>query len=253
VFLDRKEQWLRLRENLLRQKVIGLDTEFEGVDFAKGDSCVNLAKVDVWSVAVSTGKWHPRGYHTAKGCVLPVDALDTLKDVLENPDITKALHNSNVDVHALYNLGVDLHGVVNTLSLARWVRPGRLTYNLDDLSRDYLGSGKAYSFKELFVVDDIQLVNKPKKVKLCMCGVEKCRKRTFPEHHKWEELQDNFVEKRVGKKVIPLHTVRPGHELWEKYVEYAKVDAVRALELYDFMILLGQKIEVDIPWYGKEA
>ncbi len=252
MFLDTPERWKKLLAVLEKESVIGLDSEFEGVDFSSGQSCVNLAKIDVFSVAVLTSKWHPRGYHEAKGCVLPKEAIPYFKDVLENPKILKAAHNSNVDVHAFYNAGVDCQGVVNTLSLARWIRPGRLLYNLDDLCYDYLGVGKADSFKDIFVIDDIQMVNKPKKVKVCLCGVEKCRKRTYPEHHKWEELRDNFVEKKVGTKTIPLHTVRPGHELWERYVKYALVDAIRAVELYDFLVRLGERIEVDIPWYKNE-
>lgn len=249
MFLDTPDKWKRLIDVLNKEKVIGLDSEFEGVDFSKGDSCVNLAKIDVFSVAVLTKKWNPRGFLEAKGSVLPREAIPYFKELLENPKIFKAAHNSNVDVHAFYNEGVDCQGVVNTLSLARWIRPGRLTYNLEDLSQDYLGRGKTESFKDIFVIDDIQLVNKPKKVKVCLCGTPKCRKRTFPEHHKWEELQDNFVEKKVGTKIIPLHTVRPGNVLWERYVSYALTDAVRAIELYDFLVRLGERIEVDIPWY----
>lgn len=253
MFLDTPDKWKALAARLERETVIGADSEFEGVDFDNGDSCVNLAKIDVYSLAVLTQKWHPRGYHIAQGCVLPVESLPYLKPVLENPKITKAMHNSNVDVHAFYNHGIDVQGVVNTLSLARWIRPGRMTYNLDDLSKDYLGAGKAYSFKELFIINNIERINKPKKIKACMCGVKGCRKRSFPEHHKFEETTDNWVERKAGKSVIPLHTVRPGHELWEKYVKYALTDALRAVELYDYLVRLGNRIEVDIPWYKNTA
>ena len=249
MFLDKPSQWKELRERLLRQTVIGLDSEFYGVDFSEGQSCVNLATIDVWSVAISSGVCHPRRYHTAKGCVLPFDAIHYLHDVLVNPDIKKACHNSGVDRHAFLNAGVRVKGIVNTLSMARWIVPGRETYNLDDLSKDLLGSGKADSFQELFVRDKIELVNIPKKSKKCFCGLVGCRKRKFPHDTKIEVDIDNWVEKKTGKYIIPLYEVRPGHELWERYVKYAKVDAIRALELYDYLYRRGNDTKVEILWY----
>lgn len=245
MFLATRDKWEKLATYLETQEVFGWDTEFEGVDFKDGLSCVNRAKIDLWSIAVFDGGFSPRGFNTAKGYVLPPEAVPTFKNVLENPDIKKPAHNSNVDAHCMYNVGVDVQGIVNTLTLARWLIPDRFTYGLDTLGEDYLGRGKTAKFQELFSEDIFETVNKPKPTRVCSCGVPKCMKRIG--HEKHVELIDNFVDKKIGTRIIPLHTVRPGHRLWEKYVDYAKVDAVIALELYDFFSTIDWNTEV--CWY----
>ena len=249
MYLSTEAQWAGALERIERERVIGLDTEFYGVDFKEGHSCVNRAQVHVWSVAVLTGKMHPRGYRTATGAVLPREALPFFKGMLEDPAITKVAHNSNVDVHALYNAGIDTQGIVNTLSLSRWTLPGRQRYGLDVLCQELLGAGKADHFNDIFRFQRTTVETRWKDVTHCDCGVSGCRKRRG--HMKTKVSEPYDVEVKDGWGFIPLESVVPGHPLWERLVVYAEVDAVRALELHDRLI--RSKQEIEIPYYSPEV
>lgn len=244
-YVDTPEKWRKLAKYLETVEVFGWDTEFEGVDFGKGQSCVNRAKLDLWSVAVYDGGYSPRGFNTAKGYVLPPESLPYFKCVLENPAILKPAHNSNVDCHCMYNAGVDVQGVINTLTLYRWIAPGKFLYGIDVLGEEYLGKGKTEGFSDIFEEDVIGTVTKLVDVKVCSCGVAGCRKRKG--HEKSVEVGYEYTEKVIGTRIIPLHEVRPGHHLWTRYVDYAARDAVLALELYDYASTLDWNTEV--VWY----
>lgn len=252
MFLENQSDWDELVDVLLKQKYIGFDTEFEGVDFSKKESCVNNAKIDIWSIAIFNGKYHPRDYSMAEGCTLPVEAIPTLKPILESPNIYKVAHNSNVDRHAMKNHGVRMQGLINTLSFARWVLPGLESYTLENLCSEYLGVGKADSFDDIFGYDNLQWVNVPKKAKKCFCGKIGCRLRKPPHDTKIEITVDNLVQKKVGRSFIPLHSVRPDHPLWTRYEKYACVDSIRSLELFDYLYRYGNSKKAEIIWYKRE-
>lgn len=261
-YLGTEKEWAELARYLTEDYAgpIGLDSEFEGVNFAEGDSCVNKADITVWSLAVLSEVLDPRGFLRGRGCVLPRSALAfrPFTQILESPRL-KVLHNSNVDVHAFYNAGVDLDGVVNTLSLARWMMPARLTYNLDDLGVDVLGQGKTEGFNDLFRYPNIIQVEKKKTVKRCSCMSEGCRLRKaryvpeldiFVEHNKYEVTEVELVDKQDGWKFISQYEVckaGPDHPLWNRYIAYAQRDAVLAVELYDYLCRL--KTLTEVPWY----
>lgn len=263
MFLTKRSQWIGLVDYVRSQpeQLMGLDSEFEGVNFDAGDSCVNRADIVVFSVGVLTGQLHPRGYFRSVGSVLPVDALaePLVKELLEDPNVIKPAHNSNVDVHAFYNKGVDCKGVVNTLSFARWVFPGRLTYNLDDLGVDLLGEGKTESFFDLLRIPKYENIPKQKiaKKKACACGEVGCRKRKPRDgviHDKtpYEEIEEYVIEKRVGWNFISQKEIIAdvNHPLRARYLAYAQRDATLAVSLYDY--LRRQTIQTEIPWYAKQ-
>lgn len=249
-WLDTEKEWDELVRILEKKRIFGLDSEFVGVDFKAGDSCVNKAEIHVWSVGVLTDQLHPRGYRVAKGAVLSRRALqyDPIRKLLEDPAILKPAHNSNVDVHAFYNAGVDVQGIINTLGLARWMFPGRKTFNLDDLGTDYLGVGKTESFDDLFRRPNMITVIKEKIVKVCDCGVEGCRKRKG--HNKTEITVQEEVDKQQGWYYEDQRIVVPGHPLWERYEAYARRDATLAMSFYDFC--MRQNKQTEIPWYKQE-
>ena len=240
-YLQSETEWAELARYLTEDYVgpIGLDSEFEGVNFAEGDSCVNKADITVWSLAALGSILDPRGFLRASGAVLPRAALDfrPITQILTSQR-RKVLHNSNVDVHAFYNAGVDLDGVVNSLSLARWTLPGRLTYGLDDLGVDVLGHGKTESFADLFRYPNIIQVQKQKKVKRCSCQSEGCRLRKaryvpdldiFVEHSKYESVEVETVDKHDGWGFVSQYSViaeGDKHPLWKRYIAYAQRDAV---------------------------
>src|ERR1700744_1081972 len=94
VYVGEPDGWLALARTIRAAGTIGLDSEFYGLDVRK-QSCVGLARVHVWSVAVRTKSRSPIGFHRCRGWVLPVDALDCaeLRAALEDASITKCVHN----------------------------------------------------------------------------------------------------------------------------------------------------------------
>lgn len=222
--------WERVAARLRTKGAFGLDTEFSGVDL-RSESCVRRARVHVWSVAVATGRLHPRGYPITAGVVLPADALScpAIVGVLNDPKITKYVHNLPVDSHTLANHGIDLQGAVNTLSMARWMLPGIASYGLKDLM-PLFGRRPLGDFKELFRKPKrIPKVNKIRE-KGCSCGEEGCRKRKGP-HEKWEKVRHEIEWIEKGFEPIPLTEIVPGHDLWDTLLKYAGEDAMAALEL----------------------
>ena len=216
---------------ILKKKIveIGIDSEFDGVDFSDGDNCVNRSKLDVWSIALFDGGLHPRGYSTARGVVLSSSVLPVFREVLSNVNIKKYAHNSTVDVHTFNNHGVDVLGVVDTLSLARWTFPERILYGLDVLSREFLDQSKFTSFKEL--CGEPIFEERPIEYKTCSCGVERCRKRKG--HTKNVEIVMEMVD--TGKiSTVPISSITPEHTRWRMKLDYAAQDAVLSLCLGDY-------------------
>lgn len=274
-FLTQESDWDIIAKEIEKRGLCGLDSEFEGVTFDPKKiedgklyktSCVNKADIIVFSVAVLSTNLSPRGYTKALGAVLPVEALkhSAIRSVLENPSIIKVAHNSNVDIHAFFNAGIDVVGVVNSQSLARWMLPGRMKYNLDDLGIDILGYGKTESFEDMFVVPRMIQVERVKKttVNECSCGIPKCRlKKTrygpdgeAQEHTKVKVTTEHseVVDRQDGWDILSQKPyVSPEHPMHGRYIAYAQRDAVVALELYDWF--RRQKTETEVPWYDKAA
>lgn len=247
-YLSKEKQWGKLLDYILEHRPpTGLDSEFSGVDFKAGQSCPGRAKIHVWSLAVPSGEYNPRGYNEATGVTLPSFAINFFRPYLEDESIVKYAHNSPVDVHAFWNSGVDVVGIVNTLGLARWVFPTRLSQSLDSLATDHLGHGKIISYKDL--TSEPGLVEVERQVKYCSCGTDGCRKRKSTAtqgHEKLFRTETEVIEK--GTVHIPLETIVPGHRRWNLLVEYAGQDAVMALEEADYLIREAKKRDVNVPW-----
>lgn len=225
---DRAEKIVRyIYDKKIRQ--MGLDSEFDGVDFDNGDNCVGRSILDVWSIALFDGGLHPRGYSTAKGVVLSSSVLPVFKEVLKDKDVKKYAHNSIVDVHTFNNHGVDVLGVIDTLSLARWTFPERLLYGLDILAKEFLDQSKFTSFKEM--CGEPVFEEKPIEYKRCSCGVEGCRKRKG--HIKTVEIVMELVETKKTR-YIKISDITPDHPKWQAKLDYAAQDAVLSLCLGDY-------------------
>jgi len=243
-YLGDRNQWKKLLDFIYQDRQpVGWDTEFEGVDFDAGNNCVGTSRIDLWSLGLFTGELHPRGYGVATGYVLPPEATGYFKGFLEDDSIVKPAHNSTVDVHTMYNAGVDVVNVVDTLHLSRFAFPGKFKYGLDALSREMLDESKFMSFSDLTAVP--AYVPKEVKVKKCVCGEEGCRKRKG-DHTKYIELETITVER--GTTNIPISSIRPGHEKWDSYTQYAGQDAVLALELFDFASKKLRKLNYENPF-----
>ncbi len=239
-YLDTPESWEVLAVVLRRAGIIGLDSEFYGLNVRK-ESCVGRARIHVWSVAVRTTKRSPLGFAVARGWVLPAAALGcrALVDVLTDPAITKCVHNQPVDDHSFFNLGVPLRGCVNTLGLARWVWPDLVTgggFGLKNLMLVRLRRPPVAEFID--VVSDTRTIEvvkeKTKSVTVCSCGVAGCRARKGHTKEKVDQLVREVREKEE-KFQYPLESIVPGHSRWELLVRYAGEDAVAALEARELM------------------
>jgi DNA polymerase I-like protein with 3'-5' exonuclease and polymerase domains len=236
-YLDRPEQWAALAGVIRGAGIIGLDSEYAGV--AKNESCVGRARIHVWSVAVRTGELDPRGYVRCRGWALSSAALESpeLKAVLEDPGVTKYLHNQGVDIHAFANHGVRIAGAVNTLGYVRWQfphlinEPGR--FRLKGLMSTLLGREPVCTFAE--VVADERTVRVIKErtrvIKGCQCGAEGCRKRQG-EHRKVARTETyEVVREKTEKFNWELADIVPGHPRWNRLVRYAIEDSVAALQV----------------------
>ena len=286
VFLSTPAAWDLLVDLCRRKKAVGLDTEFWNVDAAK-QSCVGRARIHVFSIAVRTKKLTPLGFHRCRGWVLPRAALEypPVKELLEDPEIRKELHNQPVDHHALANHGVTLRGARNTLGLVRWTHPHLINtvgrFKLKALMISLLGRPPICSFKQLVTFERVETVWSTKKVKrkVCACGVDKCRLRKgHPKSELVEELR--VSRERTVEDKYPLETIVEGHERWELLLKYAAEDAVAALQLAELcdaqsdpapwpyegerpgfsqededatIAMEAVGIPVDVPWCGETA
>lgn len=242
VYLDTPEQWDELVARCRKAGLIGLDTEFYNVDVRK-QSCVGRAKIHVWSVAIRTTKMSPRGYHRARGWVLPAAALEypPIRAMLEDPAVKMGIHNQPVDDHAMANHGIKLRGAINTLDLSRWTWPelipqkgGAGGFDVKSLMRSKLGYEPVCEFLDVVRYRDIDRIEKVKKTKVnvCSCGEPGCRKRKG--HEKTATVVEELVvvEKEVTKE-YPLESIVPGHERFDLLCDYAAVDAIAAVELLE--------------------
>lgn len=253
VYLDRPEQWDELADRLRGAGVIGLDTEFYGLDVRK-QSCVGKARVHVWSVAIRSKRLSPLGFHRARGWVLPGVALrhPSLMAVLEDPEVTKCVHNQAVDDHAIHNEGVSLRGCVNTLGLARWWWPeltARGGFGLKNLMQVELHRAPICEYVD--VVNDERMVEVIRThevlMSVCDCGEPSCRKR---KGHSKTKMRMNVstVGSRRERYQHPLESIVPGHPRWDLLVRYSAEDAVAALEIHE---LLMSEPDDPGPWmYG---
>lgn len=248
-YLDTMEQWDAAVAAARRAGIVGLDTETYGHD-VRESSPAHRAAIHVWSIALRTGDFDARGYHRARGAVLPAAALDHQPwvDLIGDESVLKVLHNAPHDAHALANRGVKLRGWVDTLELARLVYPGRLGgYDLKNMQMEVLGKPPREKFKDVFGT-----VVFTEKVELGPCLMtEGCR----PDRASCRLRSNGHGRQRTTTStsrpgpLIPLETVFPGHERWNRLVEYAGADAVDSLELEEVMRRRTDRVvRPPVPW-----
>jgi hypothetical protein len=239
----------------------GFDTEFYNVRVGK-ESTVARAAVHFASLAWNPGgaRFHPRGYSIPDAAVVSREVVTEcrpFREFMSRRDIIFPAHNAPVDAHSMKNEGVDVN-VVNTLTLARWVYPGRARaqyggggFTLGALGEDILGEGKIADFKDVFTRRWEEWKVKYVTHKRCACGEPGCRKRTYPLHskHTWQEEIRTPV---YLEEAIPLESVGPGHEVFERAKLYSAQDAVLAFCLYEVLLREMRKQERVVPWLPKK-
>lgn len=249
VWVDTERKLDEALITLAPYKVTGLDTEFYGCDITE-QSPAYRAQCHVLSLAAPTGARLPRGFTEASSFVISGDLLAHrgLKDWLEDPGVIKAVHNLPVDHHCLRNRGIKLAGGENTLEMARWWWPERAKrrgFDLGSLGEDILGVGKTESFTDLLGFDAMEPRERTVTKRRCACGALGCRKRSGGHEYKTDEqVTEQYLAK--VRAIIPLTELKPGHELWARYLAYAAQDAVLALWLYELM--MRDNRERPYPW-----
>lgn len=233
-WLDSPAQWDAVVKACYAKKQVGLDTETYGHN-VKTSTPAHRAKIDVWSLALATTQFSPRGYHRARACVLPLDAAlyPPMKEMLESQDVLHIFHNAHHDMHSFANYGISVGAVYDTLDAVRFLWPSLDGgYYLKPVRVNLLGKPAREGFTELTAPIDEQYTVL-KEGKLCACMVEGCRKteKKWGEVHAKRVVMEEVVKTR--KVPCPIESIVPGHPRWERKLDYAGDDAADGLELYE--------------------
>ncbi len=139
-------EWLPPTEfpDLSNRDEIAIDLETKDPDLMKMGSGSIIKNGEVVGIAVAVEGWS--GYypiaHEGGGNMDRKMVLDWFQDQMRS-DSTKIFHNAMYDVRSLKSLGIHVHGmIVDTMIAASLIDENRYRYDLNGISRDYLGKGK---------------------------------------------------------------------------------------------------------------
>jgi len=260
-YLSSEGEWARLARIILAsQGPIAIDTEYVIGD---DQATAHRAELHVWSIGIQNPgagigmKTNARGVFPALAAVLPAEALicDALIDALCQRPLWA--HNASVDYHTMTCASgriarIPLANWNDSLSLARWLYPERVPpfgpgFSLDALGQDLLGYGKTEDFKTLLTYPNEVMKVTTTKTRVCECGARPCHKRgTYHRRQDEVEVKEEMVLR--GTKQVPLDTIVPGHERWERLVEYSGRDVLVGCELVQFMLKDLAKLNREVPW-----
>lgn len=130
--------------NLSRQLVVGLDTETKdpnllkmGPGFLRGDAELKGFSISTDTKAWFFPLWYPQdNYHD------PDAALAWLKDICENPKITKIFHNALYDIESLDSVGIEVRGRIIDTQVVESLLEEVQSVSLDNTAKRRLGSQK---------------------------------------------------------------------------------------------------------------
>jgi hypothetical protein len=176
--------------------------------------------------------------------------------VLADSSVRKWAHNAPHDYHALTNEGLVVAGLEDTLQWLRVAVPGMTDYGLKSVEGWALGYPPRPGFKETLIHEVIEVRVKRTAKRGCICGSVPCRVRT-----KADFLDDRGIwmphlrvgwtvftpAKKAKKAMWAVPDMVEGHSNWESWLEYSLMDAVRGMELVDW--LRGRKPDQpEYPW-----
>jgi hypothetical protein len=235
-------------------ETLGCDPEFQ--------TPVSTARVIIWSVGISDGVLVPRGYHKARGYVLPWQAAfhGKLQEWLRGLFGRVWTFNGRYDRHAFANLGVDTSGLVDALDYLRILDPGQDSYSLKSCIPRYLGYNPVGKFKDVFSEPQSKTVTK--KLKICSWDKThdiggKARKyceccKALVETLVWEE-EKRLPNRKVGMAEACGLTydmrITPGESsIWPDVQLYSAVDSIGTAEIGDFLPTFSScKLPAKIP------
>ena len=141
-----REQLLQLKQILEKAEIFALDTETTSQNPLEA-SLVGLS----FAVRDDEAFYIPVGHHYL-GVPDQLDTdevLQTLRDVLKNPDVKKVGQNIKYDWLVLDRCGVELEGVAFDTMLASYLlNPSKRAHNLDQIALDFLGH-KTISYQDV--------------------------------------------------------------------------------------------------------
>lgn len=243
-------------------KNLGFDTEFYDVRVGK-ESTVARAKVHFASLAwLEPGaRLHPRGYYIPCAAVVSRDVVvgcGPFRELFLDPRFCWYAHNAPVDAHSFKNEGIEIKRVVNTLTVARWVHPGRARaqyggggFTLDALAQDLLGQEKTDAYGDIFTERVEEWREVTRVTRHCGCGVLGCRLRSVKNGHSKYTREETLREPVYVEREVPLREVVPGHPLFERAKRYSAQDAVLAHCLAQVLLREMDRQERVVPWIPK--
>ncbi|MCC9655862.1 DNA polymerase I [Rhodopirellula halodulae] len=152
----------QLAAELAKQTVLAVDTETTGTH-ARGSDLVGV------SIAWQPGEavYIPVRAPAGAPCLDEATVMETLRDVLQSPDIEKVGHNLKFDVIVLRSAGVQLGGITMDTMVADYLlHSGGRNHGLDDLAKrrlnhtnlsikSLIGTGKKQITMDQVPVDDV--------------------------------------------------------------------------------------------------
>jgi hypothetical protein len=195
--------------------------------------------------------------------------------------VRKWAHNAPHDRHALENEGVEIRGLEDTLQWARVAVPGMRDYGLKGMEQWALGYAPRPTFMDMVSYDATVVHARGRRESGCICGKVPCRARSTTDflcddgvwrphirvtwkvftpipriEHRRYDVRD-FVP---GAPLAPLVWAPtkdkpnpPGWwkgvplDRWTEWVNYSAADAIRGMELVDWLRNQKQKERV-YPW-----
>ncbi len=281
MWLERPDQWDKLVAHLRKAGEFGIDTETYGQP--DKTSPQHRARVHCWSVGLLTDTHSPRGYRRAVGRVLPHAALfhPGVRELLRDFTVRKWAHNAPHDRHSLENEGVEVCGLDDSLQYLRVACPGRTGYGLKEAEGWALGYPARPSFLDVVSYKKSVRHAKRRRERGCICGAVPCRARSDSDFLDTDGVWRDHTRVSWSVFVPELRQVpgryavtdfRPGAQLepiiWEptknkptppgwwqgkpldrmeQWWAYSVADAVRGMELVDFIRNL-KPAKVTYPW-----
>ena len=126
---------------------------------------------------------------------LPKDyVIKQMREVLEDPGISKTGHNIKYDLIVLRNSGVDLKGIgFDTMLASYLLNPNKSNHNLTDISMEHLGMQKL-SFKELVGKDKKDFSEVPIDEATKYSGEDSAATLKLKQHFEPELMKQNLDE-----------------------------------------------------------
>lgn len=130
-----EEQMEALYKALKNEPIIAVDTETTGVDVYEDV----IVGVSLTLPRIDAHVYIPVAHKTEEPQLPRTFVLEMLRDILEDENIKKVLHNATFDAHMFHRHGVELRGIAwDTMSAMHMLNENEESYALKNLATKYL-------------------------------------------------------------------------------------------------------------------